>query len=211
MSAVPQALCWQEGFLQVLPAVQTHAQIQFRRLTADRREEAIQETIAAACAIYQLAAVQGKLNVVCPSSLANFAVRHVRTGRHVGGNQDGAKDVLSPLCRRRHGVQVVSHDRHHAYASVCDGTTDGWRRIAVEDRKTNIPDLAAFRVDFGEWLRTLTRRDRRILSALSSGDTTGVVAERFGLTAGRVSQLRRKFEQLWRRFQGEAGQGQEAA
>ena len=206
MSAVSQASRWQEGFLQVLPAVQTHAQIQFRRLTADRREEAIQETIAAACAIYQLAAVQGKLNVVCPSSLANFAVRHVRTGRHVGGNQDGAKDVLSPLCWRRHGVQVVSHDRHHAYASLCDGTTDGWKRIAVEDRKTNIPDLAAFRVDFGEWLRTLTRRDRRIISALTSGERTKSVAERFGLSEGRISQLRRKFEQLWWRFQGEAAE-----
>ena len=91
MSAVLQASCWQEGFLKVLPAIQTHAQIQFRRLNADRREEAIQETIAAACAIYQLAAVRGKLNVVCPSSLANFAVRHTKTDRHVGGNQDARK------------------------------------------------------------------------------------------------------------------------
>jgi hypothetical protein len=37
------------------------------------------------------------------------------------------------------------------------------------------------------------------------------VADRFGLTEGRISQLRRRFEQLWWRFQGEAGRGQEAA
>ena len=33
---------------------------------------------------------------------------------------------------------------------------------------------------------------------------TKAVAERFGLSEGRVSQLRRKFERLWRVFQGEA-------
>ena len=46
MSAVPQSSCdWQTGFLAVLPAVETHARIRFRRLNADRREEAIQETM----------------------------------------------------------------------------------------------------------------------------------------------------------------------
>jgi len=205
MSAVPQVTSdWQQGFLKLLPAVETHARIRFRKLHADDREERVQEAIAAACLNFQLAAVQGKLNVVRPGPLADFAVRHVRTGRHVGGNQDGAKDVLSPLCRRRHGVQVVSHDRHQAYTSLCDGTTDGWKRIAVEDRKVPVPELAAFRIDFPRWLQMLSRRDRSIISALTSGERTKAVAERFGLSEGRISQLRRKFEQLWCNFQGGA-------
>src|SRR5450755_4700173 len=94
MSAVPR-LSWQESFLQVLPAVQTHAKIQFRRLSTQKREEAIQETIATACVNYQLAALQGKLNVIRGGSLADFAVKRVRAGRHVGGHQDGTGDVLS--------------------------------------------------------------------------------------------------------------------
>src|SRR6186997_2105178 len=114
MSAIPQSetqpAAWQPGFLQLLPAVQTHAQIQFRRLPAIHREEAVQEAIAAACLTYQLAAARGKLDVVRPATLADFAVRHVRTGRHVGGSQDAAKDVLSPVCQRRRGVRVVSYD-----------------------------------------------------------------------------------------------------
>ena len=79
----------------------------------------------------------------------------------------------------------------------------GWKRIAVEDRKANIPDLAAFRIDFAEWLKTLTRRDRKIVNAMTSGEGTFAVADRFGLTPARVSQLRRKFEMAWRVFQGE--------
>ena len=206
MSAVPQSLDgWQSSFLQVLPAVETHARIRFRRLNADRREEAIQETIAAACVNFQLAAVQGKLSVVRPSSLADFAVRHVRTGRHVGGSQDAARDVMSPVCQRLNGVKVISIDRDRLPASLRDGT-DGWKRIAVEDRKAMIPDLAAFRIDFTQWLQLLTDRDRRIICALSSGDSTKAVAERFRLSEGRVSQLRRKFEQLWLAFQGECAE-----
>ncbi len=165
MSAVPQSSCnWQSGFLAVLPAVVTHARIRFRRLNADRREEAIQETIAAACLNFQLAAAQGKLNVVRPSCLADFAVRHTRTGRHVGSAEDAARDVLSPSCHRRHQVKVVSYDRDRLPAGLRDGT-DGWKRIAVEDRRAGIPDLAAFRIDFAGWLQTLTRRDRRIICA----------------------------------------------
>ncbi len=110
---------------------------------------------------------------------------------------------MSPACQRRHHVKVVSYDRDRLPATLRDGT-DAWKRIAVEDQKAGIPDLAAFRIDFAQWLRLLTDRDREIICALSSGDSTKLVAQRFGLSEGRVSQLRRKFERLWQIFQGEA-------
>ena len=49
MSTMLQTTGWQRGFLRILPAVQTHAQIQFRNLPPHRREDAIQEAIASAC------------------------------------------------------------------------------------------------------------------------------------------------------------------
>jgi hypothetical protein len=202
MSAISQ---WQVGFLQVLPAVLTHAKIQFRRLGAQRREEAIQETIATACVNYQLAAAQGKLNVIRPGSLADFAVKHVRAGRHVGGHQDGARDVMSPVCQRRHEVEVVSYDRYRFPASLRNGT-DGWRQLVLADRKVPVPDLAAFRLDFGQWFQGRSRRDQAIILALVAGEQPSVVADRFGITRGRVSQLRRRYEKEWRTFQGEAGE-----
>jgi len=203
MSAVPQvSYDWQTRFLKVLPAVETHAKIRFRRLNADRREEAIQETVAAACVNFQLAAAEGKLNVVHPSSLADFAVRHTRTGRHVGGSQNGARDVISPSCQRRHDVVVVSYDRHRVPASLRDGT-DGWKRIAVQDRKAMIPDLAAFRIDFGRWFQMCSRRDRSIISALIAGEGPSTIADRFGISRARVSQLRRRYEREWMDFHGE--------
>lgn len=199
MSSVAQSTAgWQAGFLQLLPAVQTHAEIRFRRLRADRREEAIQELIAAACVSYRALAAEGKLGIAYAGSLADFAARHVSNGRHVGGHQDAATDPLSRNCHRRHGVTVQSY-----HAPNAGGSTTGWRQVAVADRGASIPDTAAFRIDFSGWLKTLTRRDRRIIFAFVSGERTAAVAGRFGITEGRVSQLRRKFEAGWRAFQGE--------
>jgi Helix-turn-helix domain len=200
MSAVPQLSCdWQEGFLKILPAVKTHAQIRFRRLTADRREEAIQETIAAACVNFQLAVVQGKLNVIRPGPLADFAVRHTRTGRHVGGSQNSARDVMSATCQVRHNVRVIRYFEHRPA-----GGAEGWRQAVLADRKVPVPDLAAFRIDFGRWFQTCSRRDRSIISALIAGENPSSIADRFGISRGRVSQLRRQYEQQWLKFQGEA-------
>jgi hypothetical protein len=39
-----------------------------------------------------------------------------------------------------------------------------------------------------------------VLDALAVGGRTGEVARRFGLSQGRVSQLRRVFATSWRRF-----------
>lgn len=74
MSAVPQTAGWQAGFLNLLPAVQTHAQIQFRHLPLEQREDAIQEAIASACVSYQILAAEGRLHVAHPGTLATFAV-----------------------------------------------------------------------------------------------------------------------------------------
>jgi hypothetical protein len=74
----------------------------------------------------------------------------------------------------------------------------------VESKRVPRADLAAFHIDFAQWLGGFGRRDQRIISALASGETTSAVAGRFGLTAGSVSQLRRRYERNWLVFQGEA-------
>jgi hypothetical protein len=190
MSAITSST-WQQGFMSVLPAIETHAKIQFRRLPAERREDAVQEAVASACASYQLLAAKSKLDLAHPSTLASFAVMAVRGGRRVGGRQDAAQDVLSPVARRRHGVRTISFDN------------DGWRELLLADRRSNVPNLAAFRLDFDSWFSSFNRRDRQIISALAAGERTSAVAERFGISDGRISQLRRRYERDWRSFQGE--------
>ncbi len=190
---------WQAGFLSVLPTVREHARIQFRKLPAHKREDAVQEAIASACASYQRLAAKGQLHTAHASTLANYAVNFVRSGRHVGGRQDSPKDVMSPACQKRRGIRIFSADPYPG-----GDATDGWKQIAIEDRKVRIPDLAAFRIDFACWLKTLTRRDRYIIAALVGGERTMAVAERFVISEARVSQLRRRYEREWAVFQKQA-------
>ncbi len=59
------------------------------------------------------------------------------------------------------------------------------------------------RVDFSEWLDQLPKRRRHIAEALGSGDSTGSAAERFDISPGRVSQIRRELNDNWIAFHGE--------
>ena len=198
MNSLPQSTGWQAGFLQILPTVQTHAAIQFRKLPVEQREEAIQEAIASACISYQRLAIQSRLHAARPSTLATFAVNFVRNGRHVGGRQDAAKDVLSPRCQQRHGVRVQSIDVRREKRDSND-----WKQLVLADRNESIPDTAAFRIDFEQWLATLAERDRRIINLMISQEPGFIVANRFGVTPARVSHLRRRYEREWHIFQGE--------
>ncbi|MCE9552488.1 MAG: hypothetical protein K8T91_03800 [Planctomycetes bacterium] len=205
MSAIPLSHLatggsWQQNFMTILPAITNHAKIRFRGLPADQREEAIQEAVAAACAGYQKRAASGRLHVAYLSTLADHAARHVNQGRHVGGRQDTSKDVLSPTAQRRHGVHVASyHDQHPAGRGV------SWRDTLIAKRRDSIPDAAAMRVDFAVWLKTLCHRDRRIIFALIAGERPSTLADRFGVSNARISQLRRRYEREWHVFQGECG------
>ena len=72
-------------------------------------------------------------------------------------------------------------------------------------------DQAAFRIDFNDWLRKLSRRDRRIIARLARGERACAVAERFGLSQGRISQIRRAFAENWNRFLGDDPPAEPAA
>ena len=53
------------------------------------------------------------------------------------------------------------------------------------------------------WFTTLTKRMKEIARDLACGYSTSEVAKKYGVTAGRISQLRRMLEESWAAFQGE--------
>jgi hypothetical protein len=73
----------------------------------------------------------------------------------------------------------------------------------ADNTVTPPPDQAAFRIDFGAWLKTLTPRERRIIRAMAMSERTKDLSRRFELTPGRISQMRRDFRDDWRRFVGD--------
>ena len=140
---------------------------------------------------------RGKNPVAFAGSLARIAVLRVFAGR-LSGSSDSSNDVLSRQARQCHGFTVESLD------APVEQTEKTWEMVVVEDKKTTPADVAAARLDIAAWLGGMKDRRREIAESLAAGYRTEEVAEMFQLSAGRVSQLRREFEDSWREFQQDA-------
>jgi DNA-directed RNA polymerase sigma subunit (sigma70/sigma32) len=57
-----------------------------------------------------------------------------------------------------------------------------------------------FRLDFKDWLRSLTPRERRIIRAMARNERTKDLSRQFEVSPGRISQMRREFKEGWERF-----------
>jgi hypothetical protein len=188
----------QSAFLaSVLPKVLSHGRVYFRHLrSAELKEEYVAEMIALTWKWHLRLAERGKDSTRFPTALATFAARAVRCGRRLAG-MDRSKDVLSPLAQQRKGFAVGKLPD----CSTLDGSP---LEEALHDNTRTPPDeQCAFRIDFPAWRATHAERDRRLLDDLMVGERTLDVAGKYGLSPGRVSQLRREFLLDWRRYVSE--------
>ncbi len=67
----------------------------------------------------------------------------------------------------------------------------------MEDRTAGPAELAASRIDFTDFMKSLGKRTHKIAELLAVGETTNRVAEIIGVTAGRISQIRRELQAKW--------------
>ena len=188
------APAWHAGFLRMLPAINRHAEQAFRRLNAEARADAVQEVMANTFISYAQLYQRGRAHLAFPSVLVRYAAAQFRRGRRVG-TRDNCRDLLSPLAKIRRGVYVNALDRHGSSLDLHDAV--------VEGKNSTPADIAAFRIDFSAWLKSLPPRERGITQMLAGGETTNVTARHFRVSAGRISQVRRELALSWRRYQGE--------
>lgn len=192
MSKLP---AWHSGFLKMLPVIRQVAHVNFRHLRGDTYDDAVEEVIANACVAYKRLVDVGKADVAYPTVLARFAVAQRNDGRRVGGRLC-VRDVSSPYAQRKKRIVVERLDRF-------DEEEGEWIEAVVEDYRTPVAEQAAFRCDFPAWLDVQAKPKRRIAEALAVGMQNKDVARRFGLSRGRISQLRREFHKSWQEFHGE--------
>ena len=186
---------WHDRFIRLLPDIRRHAGILLRSLTPQVREEAIDDVLAHALVGYIRLVELGKEDLAYATPLARYAVAQNRAGRRVGVRAN-VRDVLSQSCQRRNQFAIERLDRF-------DQSSGSWQEVLVEDRRFTPADAAALRIDFRTWLASLTKRNRQLAEKLAMGETTSTVARLFGLSCGRVSQLRRELHDAWRLFQNE--------
>jgi hypothetical protein len=181
-------------FLAILPKVEAHGRFCFRKMRCHhRQEEAVAEMVALAWHWFLRMAQRGKDACAFPTVLAGFAARHVNRGRRLCG-KERSTETLSSFSQQQHGFEV---ERLPLDAS---GSHNPLTEALHDNTQTPVPDQVAFRVDFPNWRRTRTKRDRRILDALMVGERPKTVARRLGLSPSRVAQLRRDFQEDWERY-----------
>jgi hypothetical protein len=113
---------------------------------------------------------------------------------------------MSAAAQRRHCFRVeellppsVAYERLKS-EPLGQRLHDAFEERLRDNTQTPVIDQVVFRLDFQDWLGTLTARNRQVVDDLIAGEGTGDVARKVGLSPGRVSQLRRQFEDGWAIF-----------
>src|ERR1700694_886240 len=90
------------AFVAMLPAIRRTAQISFRKVRPELRDELIEEVIANAFCGFARLVERGQADRALPSPLARFAIAQVRVGRRVG-NRLCVRDVMSGYAQFQKG------------------------------------------------------------------------------------------------------------
>jgi hypothetical protein len=209
-NALPADNAWQAPFLALLPKLHTHAQIYFRNIQCpDKKADKVAEMVALAWRWYIRLCEKGKDITTFSMVFIYLAAKAVKSGRRITG-QEKSRDVLSPLAQQRHNFVVASlptstRVAHESLYGEPQGQKkqDSYEELLQDNLVTPIPDQVQFRIDFPAWLATLTGRERRLIRAMARNERTSDLSKEFELSPGRISQLRKEFQQGWRRYIGE--------
>jgi hypothetical protein len=194
----------------LLPKIELHARISFNHVRCPAtRADKVAECVALGWAWYSRLCERGKDVSQFSMAFVFLVARAVKSGRRVCG-QEKAGDVMSPLAQQGHGFKVESlpASTSRPHENLC-GAVSGQRYLdTFEERlwanSITPPDQQAmFRIDFVDWLKTLTPRERRIIQAMARNERTKDLAKKFEVSPGRISQMRREFCQGWKRFCGD--------
>jgi hypothetical protein len=193
----PATLAWHEAFMALLPKICRYARFAFRGLDPEAKQEAIQNVVAGALNAYVRLVQLGKADIAYATPLAKYAIRQHVDGRRLGSRLN-VHNVSSEYAQKMKGIVLQRLDKFDTNEGI-------WKEILIADKTIGPAELAATRIDFPAWLRTLKPCDRKIALKLAAGETTSRTAEMFKVSAGRVSQLRRELKAAWENFTAESG------
>jgi hypothetical protein len=186
----------QKDYEAALPRITAHAKVNFGWIKdPGRRDDCIASVVGIGWKHWLSAVRHGKDPNEFVSSIAEMSVRQVRSGRRLD-RQERPKDVLSPRARRTEGFTVASLPDHTGTGADGNEAIDALRDNTV----TPVPEQAAFRIDYPEFLKSLGQRNGAIASDMATGEATADLADKYDISPARVSQLRREFKDEWDEF-----------
>ena len=179
-------------FLELMPAITTMTRAAFKNCNPDKQDDALQSVLVASYLSVRRLAQSGRLNEAFSTPIGWFAIKAYRVGR-IGGMPMNSTDTLAESTRARKRVQIESYNNFSRIKK-------GWGEIFMTDGRVNVAKEVCFKLDYEGWLETLSVRQRQMLEGMIAGDTTSELAEKFNLSAGRISQIRRELVESWKNY-----------
>jgi hypothetical protein len=119
-------------------------------------------------------------------------IRNVRRGYRIGMRHSGQPmDVYRAA--EKHDIGIMRLD------SLQD--IDGWKEWLAADSRITPADHASFRIDFAEWLDTLTPRYRQVATLLWEEHTPAGVSRILGIDKSMITRIRHRLEANWEAYQ----------
>ena len=179
-------------FLELMPAITTMAKAAFKNCNSDKQDDALQSVLVASYWSVRQLAKNGRLNEAFSTPIGWFAIKAYRSGR-VGGVPMNSTDALAESTRARKRVHIESYNNHGRIKK-------GWGEIFMTDGRVNVAKEVCFKIDYEGWIDTLQDRQRQMLEGMIAGDTTSELAEKFRVSPGRISQIRRELVESWKNY-----------
>ncbi len=179
---------------QIMPIITATVPHTVKPVGAEDHGEIIQDTLTMAAQMVESCEARGK--AVIPNSVAYYAVQLAKTGRRSYGAT--RTDALCPAAQIDGNSTVASLDEAIPDQGEEGETLHDMLAGPVED-----PAQAAGRkLDWNEIMADLSDRDMAILEATVNGDQLNRLAVRMGVSAPRLTQIKRE---IGRRIKGRWG------
>ncbi|HWA99978.1 MAG TPA: hypothetical protein VG713_15875 [Pirellulales bacterium] len=167
----------------MLPRIRRRAAYAFRyEFNRDDFDDRVAETIAIAFKFYSRLITTGRASRVYICPLIDFSIREVLKGRRAASSNKTRRNDDVNWRAVRHSLNDETFVSHLV----------GYRG--------RIPDRVALKIDFNEWVKTLSPRDRRFVELLATGDTLAEAGAKVGIVETSARNLRRELCREWQHF-----------
>lgn len=173
---------WRDQLSADLPELTARIRSYFRRLAIPRAEHAdvLQECFLYLSKQYARFEQRGRLRHYTLSTIAYYAILKTSSKRAQTNRKAASHKALCPF-------------RFSETVGAAAGRDGESAQNNLTDKRTATPyEIVQPRLDFAEYFATLPAQSRTIVDMSLAGESGQTIARKLGLSAGRVSQLRRE-------------------
>jgi hypothetical protein len=191
----------QEHFVAALkPRIEAYAHIFFghHRKNPELMEELTQQAMANAWKSFLKKHELGENPSEYLSMMAARACQGARNGRKMQGG-DSLRNVSNPITQRERGFYMGKLPD----VENCADLDNALMKALADTRHPSPYEEARFNIDTKAWLDQLGSPKKEMAQDMVKGETTMALAEKYGKSQGRISQIRGQLIEDNRRFYGE--------